>query len=190
MSLYTDMQSVSPPPSNYVEIIRCATVYDDEEGIVANCPSKSEYDRLMVRCINYFKNVKHFERQYKQFVHNDVYYNIVKATGEVSVYSLHPVCRFGGEIFNTSNLLTMSYEKKKLSILNFTSSMSYDNIVDVSKTTFRITNRIYINFEEHTYPDTQEVTYHAYINYNHDKNVDWDTIKLDLQRVIKIFVSS
>jgi len=181
------MQEPPPTGCNYVEIIRCSTVYDADEGLVANCPTKNEYDKLMMRCTNYFKNVKMFERHYKQFVFNNIYYNIVKATGEASVYSLTPGCRYGG---HHDHLLTIAYEKKKLSILNFTSTMNYDNIVEVSKTIFRITNRIYINFEEHAYQDSSDVIYHAYVNYNHDKNVDWDTMKTDLNRVIKVFGAS
>jgi len=177
------------PPSpncNYVEFIRGLVSYEADEGLVLTTPSKQDYNKLMMRCTNYYKNAKVFERQYKQFVHHNIFYNIVKATGEVTVYSLTPICRL--DVMNISNILPMCFEKKKLSILNFTSTMNYDNIIEISKTIFRISNRIYVNFEEHTSCDGS-TTYHAYVNYNHDKNVDWDTINQDLQKVIKIFDS-
>ncbi len=175
-----------PPSScNYMEITRCSVRYDGDEMLVADTPSKQDVDKLFVRCINYFKHAKVFDRQYKQFTYNNLYYNIVKATGEVTVFSLTPVCI----TTIANNTLEVCYEKKKLSILNFPSSLTYDNIIEVKKQVLRINNRLYINFEEQTNVEDGITSYHAYANYNHDNHVDWDTVKADLNKVVKIFGS-
>jgi len=177
---------LQPPSSaNYVEMIRCSISYEGDEAIVAKTPNKEEFDRLLMRCTNYFKHAKVFDRQYKQFVLNNLYYNIVKSTGEVSVCSLNPICTYD----MPPSLVGVCYEKKKLSIMNFPSTLMYDNIVEVKKTVLRINNRLYINFEEQKDVIDDTTSYHVYANYNHDSHVDWDTVKGDLQKVVKIISS-
>lgn len=166
---------------NYVEVIRCTVEHDDDRNLVVKTTTEDDYKALFNRIK--VKYGKPFTKCFKQFSHNNLIYNIILETGEVHVYSLDATC----VMKKGRNAIAIGYHKKKMSILNFPSTTHYDNIKCISRTTFRVSNRVYVNFEKHTTGD--EVTFHAYVNYNHDKNVDWNSISRDMESLWNLFMS-
>jgi hypothetical protein len=177
------MHSLFPTNTNvnYVELIRCTLGHDDDRNLVVKTTNEDDYKVLFNK--TKVKYGKPFTKCFKQFSHNNLIYNIILETGEVNVYSLDACCIMKKE----KNAIAIGYHKKKMSILNFPSTSYYDNVKCISRTTFRVSNRVYINFEKHTMGD--EVTYHTYVNYNHDKNVDWNSVSRDIESLWNLFTS-
>ena len=171
--------------ANYVEMIRCSIDFEDARSLVATSINYDTYNRLLDYTKKQYKNVKFFTKTFKQFVFLNTTYNIMQNTGEIQIYSLDPVSIMKKD----NNCIAVGYQKKKLSILNFPSTSKYDDICNITRTTARITNRLFINFEEiqPCLSGCNEKIYHCYANYNHDTNVDWDSVSSDLLKVWNIF---
>jgi hypothetical protein len=166
---------------NYIEIIRCSINFEDHRALILSLTTFDTFTYILQKTKQTYKYVKPFSKTFKQFVFNNITYNITPKNGEVQVYSLNPI----SVMKKVDNCVAIGYHKKKLSILNFPSTTNYDDIRYITRTTFRISNRIFINFDELTSSsvECQEKTYHMYANYNHDTNVDWDTISTEISRV-------
>lgn len=161
---------------NYMEVIRCHITYDGEQGLVAKTPNEQEYTQLLNN-IKANQKLRPFTKSYKQFIYNDMYYCVAKSDNDVTVYSIRPI-----ETKRLSdNSLAIFAQKKKMSILNFPSTTNYNYISTIEKTTFRLSNRVYLNFELHI-DNEDDKSYHVYMNYNHDANVDWESAEQDVQK--------
>ena len=119
---------------------------------------------------------KSFTKTYKQYVQDDIIYNNYE-NKEIKIYTVKPLSY---EKVNT-NFLKINYKKSKKNIQNiFPNAISY-----IKKFSFRINNRIYVNFET-SITDGEEF-FKIYINYNHEKNVDMDVINKEIDVIMNIF---
>ena len=109
---------------------------------------------------------KYLKKEYKEYVHEDITYEN-DCNNDIKVYSKYPIL---AKTLN-DNILGILYTKTKLTILSFPSSLKINTINYVKKLSFRVNNRIYINFEIKL-NSLEEKTYAIYVNYNHDINVD------------------
>lgn len=170
---------MTPPDNyNYMEIICGKVAYDGYEGIIVDTIDKERYQQLFQSIQHSFPKLKPFTKCYREMIFRNTVFQIIKDTGAVTVFSLMPISY---EVQNST--IQLYYEKKKLSILSFPSTKYYDSIHNIKKTTFRVSNRVYVNFEE--YDDGSN--YHVYMNYNHGINVDWDHVKKDIDTIVELF---
>ena len=126
-------------------------------------------------------NYKSFEKQYKEYIIDDIIvqnYN----NQETKILRLTPK-----DIIDRITYRIIGYQKSKLTALNHPSTTYIYNTLYIKKLTFRISNRIYINFEIALDKD-EEKTYKVYINYNHDTNVDMSVITEQLKGLMHLFL--
>jgi len=160
---------IIPDEVNYVEFISGEKVFENDEALVlSTLITEEEFENKMDKARKVC-GTKPSRKTFKQFVKGDLFYN-VSDDGAISVHSITPVCTLGDRCFG--------YEKKKLTIVNFPSTTKYDAVVQVCKQTFKVSNRVYINFEK------RENDNFIYVNYNHDPNVDWDIVTQDIKRAV------
>lgn len=115
------------------------------------------------------KNIKYFQREYKEYILNDLVCHCF-TNDEVKVMKKIPLSI--SELNNTPNFIQVAYNKSKLTLVNFDSTKNLHRISYIKKLIFRVSNRIYINFEISIDSKTKNKIYSVYINYNHDDNVD------------------
>ena len=139
---------------------------------------KDEFYKVMKR-LSHDESLKYFQKEYKQYVSQDLIYEN-KDNDDICVYKKKMV----DEGLITDNCIYTTYQKTKLSILAFPSSIKIHSISYIRKLTFRVNNRIYVNFE--CKYENDEIFYRIYINYNHEQNVELDKIKLTLNKYIKM----
>jgi len=174
-------RDIIPTEVNYVEISLFDKLIDNGEDVmVMSLPSEESF-KFMLNNIKTALGVKTSSKTFKQFILNDLTYNVDPESGDITVIGLKPVTTF--EV--GQNYISLGFEKKKLSIINFPSTTAYNDIVDVQKMTYRISNRVFINFESRISSISMK-SYRIYMNYNHDPNVDWDIVKKDIMKAYKL----
>ena len=156
--------------SNYVEI----KLYKKKigENIYDINYTKDEFYNIMNRL-----KYKCFQKDCKQYVSGNLIYENFN-NEDVKVYKT--------EIKNikiNSEYIISFYNKSKLTVLNFESSKNINDINYIRKLIFRVSNRVYINFE--IKKKNNNLVYNIYINYNHDDTVDLSLINDSLQNIIK-----
>lgn len=112
-------------------------------------------------------NHKYFQKEYKQYVIQNLFYENYD-NQEVIVYEKNAV-KVNRE---DPKWLEIHYSRNKLSMINLNSTRNVSSTNYVKKLIFRITNRIYINFEIKKNVETSTTSRYIYINYNHDQGVD------------------
>lgn len=160
--------------SNYVEI----KLYKKKigENIYDINYTKDEFYNIMNRL-----KYKCFQKDCKQYVSGNLIYENFN-NEDVKVYKT--------EIKNikiNSEYIISFYNKSKLTVLNFESSTNINDINYIRKLIFRVSNRIYINFE--IKKKNNNLVYNIYINYNHDDTVDLSLINDSLENIIKTLIN-
>lgn len=119
------------------------------------------------------------QRDYKETVYGDIFLQNLQ-NEELKVFRLTPV---------TSSIegkrLRVAFQKQKLSLVNVPSTADFDNINYVRQLVFRISNRIFINFQVKKDASTGHTSYSVYVNYNHDAQVDTAVVDRQLERLFK-----
>jgi hypothetical protein len=151
---------------NYIEII------------LKNISSEDIFYEKMSRLSN--ENYKYFQKEYKQYISENMYYQNLN-NEDVSVFKSE--CK---QVDEYPKYMIAYNTRTKLSLMNFASSIKINSISYVRKLIFRITNRIYINFEVKKYNDN--LSYLIYINYNHDTSVDIEVINKELYNILKLIL--
>jgi hypothetical protein len=156
--------------SNYIELKlykkKCTeNVYDINF-------SKEEFYNIMNRL-----KYKCFQKDCKQYVSGNLIYENFN-NEDVKVYKTEVK-----NIIIKNHYIISFYNKSKLSVLNFESSKNINDINYIRKLIFRVSNRIYINFE--IKKKNNNLVYNIYINYNHDDTVDLSLINDSLENILK-----
>jgi hypothetical protein len=111
---------------------------------------------------------KYYQRQYKETTVGNTYYQN-NNNEDSSIFTVNTTsCASGDDKF-----LAVSECRKKISILGLSSTRDIYKESYVKRMTFRITNRVFINFDNGI--DTDTPHYNITVNYNHDKDVDVGT---------------
>lgn len=151
---------------------------------------KDQFYKILASVTDY----KYFQKEYKEYVYTNIVYRILnKNTSNTNtknnnndlmkVFKQKPL-----KITNYDKFIVISYNKNKLSILNFPSTTNIDQINYVKTLVFRITNRIYINFNITIDNNTKNKTYSIFMNYNNDSNYKSDT-NIDINEINKTIKS-
>ncbi len=144
------------------------------------------FNKVLLKFINE-KRYKPFEKNLIITKHNELYlvHNIndnkfyVNKTNYVS-HNLN------------DNYILIKYSKHNLPQISFPSTRNINDKYYVNKITFKITNRIYINFElkkKIAEDGSEKIFRRIYINFNNDKNdkIDNDNINNLLNKCINYF---
>jgi len=118
------------------------------------------------------KSHKYFGRESKCYMFNDLVYEN-SFYNEVKVYSKRLI---GVQEF-CNKVAACYYTKEKQPYHAFPSTDKVNCVYYLKKLIFRLHNRLYLNFEVQYYPHTSSSVYKIYLNYNHDKSVDSDSVK-------------
>lgn len=161
-----------PTDCNYYEII----LMDGDKYDLG----KPKFEKIMQHMKK--TNFKFFEKQYKEYIIDDIIVhnydnketNVMRHTAkDIKIYD---------------NYRIIGFHKTKLTTLNYPSTTYIYNILYVKKLIFRISNRIYINYEIGM-NEKNEKTYKVYLNYNHDSNVDMTSIHNTLSDMMLILLA-
>lgn len=138
------------------------------------------------KILSSIKDHKYFQKEYKEYIYSDIVYRILNKNSSnknnndlMKVFKQTPL-----KITNYDKFIVIGYNKNKLSILNFPSTTNIDQINYVKTLVFRITNRIYVNFNITIDSKTKNKIYSIFLNYNHDSNYKSDT-NIDINEINK-----
>ena len=130
------------------------------------------------KLLNTMKNQKHFQKEYKEYLYDNVIVHNYKNT-ETRVFRQTPV------IFEEADKYMMiGYNRNKLTFLSVPSTTNIHDMIYVKKLIFRINNRLFVNFEIGLSKDDTK-TYKVYINYNHESNIEIDGLNVALAKIIE-----
>ena len=160
---------------NYIEYIKIKDSHNiDDIQSFNTALTKDEFIQFLYKMKKY--NYKSFTKIYKQYNQDDIIYNNYE-NKEIKIYTIKPISH---ELLS-NGFIKISYKKTKKNIQNI-----FPNIISyVKKFSFRVNNRIYVNFETSITEDDE--FFKIYINYNHEKNVDMEVINKEIDTIINIF---
>ena len=169
--------------SNYVEFVLLSNHINDDQNevdIYETGFSKEMFENVWRRLAKDESTLQYFQKEYKEYIVDDVTYEHSK-NNNIDVRKKQPV-----DFRKVGNIAVCMYKKNKLNILSFPSSTNVNVINYVVKLTFRVNNRIYINFE--TKVNQSRKYYTIYVNYNHDNTIDQKLYKQLLLTTIQKLV--
>lgn len=129
--------------------------------------SEAEFQRMLG--VMYTSRERPFQADYKEYyLDNLVLSKKIEdgAATESKVYQVFPTT-----VEDHPHFRVVYYHKKKLTTIAFPSTRSFDAVRHTRRLTFRINNRVYVNFQtsaEAGLPLTSKV----YINFNNSKDAD------------------
>lgn len=170
---------------NYLEINILPKTITKLDNIIDINWNKNIFENKLLKFIN-DKRYKPFEKQLEITKHNELYLvhniNDNKFYVNKTNYISH---------FRKDNCIIIQYNKVNVPQINFPSTKNINDKYYVNKITFKITNRIYINFElkKKIIDDTEKIYRRIYINFNNDKNdkIDNENINNLLTKCINYF---
>lgn len=152
--------------SNYFEFHLCNSTYtniDNVVGIYNTSLDRERFYNLMYKMMD--TNYRYHQKQYKEVFIGDVCYQNYK-NEEMSIHNIQT--NIVESI--TDKLFAIAQTKNKLSILSVPSTLNIYSENIIRRLVFRISNRVFVNFENGI-TDSKKY-YKVFINYNHDKDVD------------------
>lgn len=156
---------------NYYEYVLTSDISKYDMG------KKTFFDILTKMAL---ENHKCFEKKYKEYIvsNNITCHNYENK--DIKIYTNKALY-----IENKDKYIIIGYNKTKQTILNYPSTNNIYVTNYIKKLIFRVTNRIYINFEI-CLQENKKKLYKIYINYNHDNNVDTKIINQNIDDLLKI----
>ena len=131
------------------------------------------------------------QRHFKEYQYRNLVYE-VNEQHQINIFKKK--CGYEGPLHET-NFKVLVYHREKQAYHSFPSTTMIHSVSYVDRATFKINNRLYLNFEKKIYEDdVNEKFYKVFINYNHDNNVDISTMQSSLVQLVNrlqsIFSSS
>lgn len=160
---------------------------DNQDAVISHNVPHDIFIQLMKNMKK--ANLHGFQKHYKEYVYRNLYYEHSQTeTTNIHLYKKEiKVIECGLH----DSLCVMASQRDKISYHIFPSTNKIPSVAYVSKATFKINNRIFINFESKKYTSTideEDVgeTYNKiYINYNHDENVDVQKSVENIDKALK-----
>lgn len=123
---------------------------------------------------------KCFQKTYKTYRFEDLFYENSE-NKEVKIYKKRI-----NNITTHPNFLEIAFDKEKLPYHAFPCTASLHDEYWVKRASYRLHNRLFVNFELQKYPD-ETLIRKIFINYNHDSNVDTEHINAFLYPIVRKF---
>lgn len=152
--------------SNYFEIHLCNSAdndADDTIGVYNTSLDREKFYNLMYKMMD--TNYRYHQKQYKEVFIGDICYQNYK-NEEMSIHNLQT----NAIEYITDKVFAIAQTRNKLSILSVPSTLNIYSENIIRRLIFRISNRVFVNFENGV-TDNKKY-YKIFINYNHDKDVD------------------
>ena len=172
--------------TNYVEVsLFCKEdKQDDEYSIFNNIVT----EKLFYETMQKMNNIKYqifFQKQRTEYTYlnMDMIYDVQTMNYNVYSKSLNFF-----EYSKNNNFLINYIKKNSEPIYKFPSTDNINNIKDTTVLIFKITNRLYVNFEVAKVRNKENPEYRIYINYNHGKDGDIKLIENLTNNIIKNLV--
>ena len=131
------------------------------------------------------KNIKNYERNIKQYIKGDLYYEVMthqnhhNATPSKEQYDIKCYTKTIEKHEIKDHMLVTHGIKSKKPIHAFSSSLDFNEIRYIKRHTFRISNRVFINFD-YIVNVSGTCFRMGFVNANCDSNVDQDYIMSDV----------
>lgn len=172
---------------NYYELV----FLNEKNGSEKLLPEVEIYDYdlskdkfyIILNHINNKINIKPYQKEWKEYLYDDIYYQTHNFNDEIKV---HKKIGYNVEIFE--NWAIIKYIKTKQSPLNFPSTTKILIEMYIKSHIYRITSRIFLNFENYWNAKTNKSGYKIYINYNHDNFVDTEPVLSKLKEITDLFL--
>lgn len=175
----------APDHCNYIEVIFLDRKKQNAQSVSAN---ENEIkinvsDEYFSECMAKIKrsNYKYFQKSFKTYVANDNLYLENAGHQDLKVYS-KDILKVTN---NEDNTLSLFCHRDKKPYHVFPSTTKMYSVYYTNRLTFRISNRIYMNFDVQYYFEDKTEVKKIFINYNHDHNVDLDHMTMSLEATIK-----
>lgn len=142
------------------------------------------FNSMLMKFINDY-GLKPFEKKFRILKHNDK--NLIYSIND-NKFSVNRQ-RFLSYNKN-ANYILIKYQKENIPPVNFPSTNIIHDMYYINKIIFKVSNRIYINFEvkKKFKEGNTEIFRRIYINLNNDKkNLDNSSINEKLEEAIKYF---
>ena len=142
------------------------------------------FNSMLMKFINDY-GLKPFEKKFRILKHNDK--NLIYSIND-NKFSVNRQ-RFLSYNKN-ANYILIKYQKENIPPVNFPSTNIIHDMYYINKIIFKVSNRIYINFEvkKKFKEGNTEIFRRIYINLNNDKkNLDNSSINEKLEETIKYF---
>lgn len=183
MALYTFAIQFLGMANYYEYVFLPSSTLGDTDSVAYNW-DEAGFAVVMKRLA--FKNLKHYELKLKQYVKDTLHYEVViDHKGEISEIRSYLKNALGYE-FPKPNILKLSYNKHKQPIHSFSSSRDMHDVSYTRRVTYRVNNRIFINFECSKSAESGEIIRKIFINVNLDNNVDVDYINTELEQYLTL----
>ena len=145
--------------------------------------SSDHIDSLLQKLV--YKNYKYYERQIKQYIKNDLFYEIIlnqkDIIDEIRCYT--KVIEDYKQ--DKPGIMQLKIVKHKKPIHAFSSSIDINDIRFIKRLTFRVSNRVFINFDaiEDYVGDSYNM---IFVNANCDANVDCEYVLSEAEHVLNL----
>ena len=110
-------------------------------------------------------HIKYFVKKVKRYRINDMHMEVDRDTeSETKIFRMTNIssCIAGDK------LLCVGFLREKMPYHMFPCTMNIDEVCYIQRLTFRLHNRLFLNYEIQKYDDDRQI-YKIYLNYNHDK---------------------
>lgn len=173
--------------ANYIEYVVCVPSVDEKDfGTVVNTNVDAKtFESFMLKLKH--KKLKYYERRIKTYAKNCLFYEVVldqkDDVNDIKCYE-KAACDYE---FESPSLIRLQFNKHKKPVHTFSSSYDINAVTCSRRLTFRVSNRIFINFEVSRDVGSSEDTRKIFININLDSNVDQDYLYAKLDEFLHIF---
>lgn len=141
--------------------------------------SKEMFDNILEHVSVNKTFPKPFCKKYKVSVYQNMFYEVYD-NNEIKTYSKDI------ESLNIMEpFLKVKCHKEKTPFHLFPCTTSLHNTYCVSKLSFRLHNRVFLNFIQQNNYDSNMIIYKILLNYNHDINIEQDIIDSILNNTLK-----
>ena len=100
---------------------------------------------------------------------------------ETKLYDVRPV-----QMTCEGNMANVKFHRQKLPDVMFPSSMTYDSVKHLRRFTFRINNRLFLNFQ---IEQGSKICYKVFLNFNNGKDIENTDTLLITDKIIKLITS-
>jgi hypothetical protein len=167
--------------ANYIEFVLLPDNCDHGEFVSFDMP-EPRFVQLLEKMSG--KNIKCYERKLKTYIKDSLFYEVILDQMDV-INDLRSYSKNVVDCFVKDNILQVSYEKLKKPIHTFSSSCDMQDVVYTQRLTYRISNRVFINFEVSKSISKNNTFRKVFINANTDTNVDMDYIMSEVNMWLK-----
>lgn len=161
-------QDTLPPSFDYLEVVFTGTAPDPQNPSQKPLVSQQVFDKMLAR----MQDARAFQSDHKEYILENLTMTKKIEDGtvkETKVYQAYPVA-----IQDHPGFRVIFYHKKKLTTIAFPSTKTFDDVKYKRRLTYRINNRVYVNFqiEKHEHAKPTPTYPRVYINFNSSKDAD------------------